>query len=580
MQSPSALSNLSESGTSRLLAVVGVSFALLLGVIPSPAVAASTPLYFGTLMTQPQHAGEEASKGVKVAMLELSWADYEPAEGQFNAAYAREMRTRFDTLRAAGMRVTLALGLHYSPKWVYSYPNSRFINQSGQSSGMVNIVFNQPLRQRVDKYFARIDQDLGLENFWATRLTSGGSAEMLFPDGGSYWAFDANAQNGADRPPSMAPNPNKGWKPGDRSISTASVAKWADWYIAALGNVTDWQMRSLATLGFRGFYQTLTPGSGARPNGYASDVANYLPNSITGVGAVWHKYYALLPNRTNVVAYVSSVADKSGGDDSCQLGDRSVAITDGEAVRWSATRWVSRVADEYNLIKNGENPGWNAPPSFNASYVDASPSGMMATTIRQATSCGFQGVYWAHSDKLWDGTVPFSRYADAIQGVNGGNNPVPALPGPVIVTPPVTVGDYTGVDDAAVGDGQERFAFSSGWSHCKACGNGRLFRGTTSWSSTEDSYVTIRFTGTRISLYGEADVHHGIGAASIDSGIESRIDYYLSKRVEDKRVWTSPILSNTTHTLRLRVTGDRNVASLGTDIPVDRVVIICALARP
>ena len=29
----------------------------------------------------------------------------------------------------------------------------------------------------------------------------------------------------------------------------------------------------------------------------------------------------MLPNKTNVIAYISSVADKSGGNDSCQSSD-------------------------------------------------------------------------------------------------------------------------------------------------------------------------------------------------------------------------------------------------------------------
>jgi hypothetical protein len=38
----------------------------------------------------------------------------------------------------------------------------------------------------------------------------------------------------------------------------------------------------------------------------------------------------------------------------------------------------------------------------------------MATAIAESQSCGFQAFYWAHDIHLWDGTLPFSLYANAI----------------------------------------------------------------------------------------------------------------------------------------------------------------------
>jgi hypothetical protein len=324
------------------------------------------------------------------------------------------------------MRVTLGLGIGYTPAWVFSLPNSRYVAQDGSTASHINLVFNQRIRERVAAYVRRIDADLGLENFWAIRLTSGGSGEVLYPDGGKYWAFDANAQNGADLPPSMARNPFPGWKPGNRALSTSQVRQWADWYVGALADTVDWQMELMTGLGFGGYFEVLTPGSGARPSTYTDDINNYLPPSVTGVGAVWHKLYGSLRNRRHVVAYVSSMADRSGNDDGCQGSDRDVPLTSTAANSWSATRWLSRIADEYGLAKNGENPGWDAPSTLNPHYTDASPSGMMAAALRQMTTCGLLGMYWAHSEKLWDGTIPASRYFDSMRAANAGEFPLPA----------------------------------------------------------------------------------------------------------------------------------------------------------
>jgi glycosyl hydrolase family 42 (putative beta-galactosidase) len=386
------------------------------------------PFVFGTLETQPEHAAAEAARGVKVAMMELNWAAYEPAEGRFDEAYARQARDRLAALRGAGMRVTLGLGLHYTPEWLFQYPDSRLIDQHGARSGGANLVFNQRLREKAERYLARIDRDLGMHKFWAIRLNSGAEAEVLYPPGGSYWAFDRNAQNGPDLPPTMAANPRPGWRPGDRSVSRQEVQRWADWYVGGLDDVVAWQMRFITALGFTGYYQVLTPGSGTKPQAYARDVRNYLPDGITGVGAVWHRFYANLPDKRHVVVYVSSMADEPGRPHSCARQDRAVPLTDPRVNAWPATRWLARVAREYGLALNGENPGWNMPARLNGHYTDNSGSGMMAASVREMVSCGFQGMYWAHDEQLWDGTASFDRYASWIATTNGGDNPVPGLP--------------------------------------------------------------------------------------------------------------------------------------------------------
>jgi hypothetical protein len=395
---------------------------------PPGAGASGAPFAFGTLVTAQEHAAEASRRGVKVAMIELSWAAYEPAEGRFNERYGQEFRDRVTELRRLDMQVTLGLGLHFTPAWVLALPDSRFVDQRGRVSAEANIVFSQVLRAKTEKYLARIDRDLGMENLWAIRLTSGGLPEVMYPGGGSYWAFDRNAQNGPDRPAGMSANPAAGWRPGDRSASVAAVRTWADWYVHALVDVVAWQMRVITSLGFRGYFQTLTPGSGTRPDGYERDVASFLPDGVTGVGAVWHRFYAALPVKRNVVAYVSSMADRSGADDSCSPADGAVAVTDRAANRWSASRWVARLAREHGLAVSGENPGWNQPAEHNAHYTDTSSKGMMAASIRQMTTCKFQGMYWAHDENLWKGPASFDRYAQHIAATNGPNSPTPPMP--------------------------------------------------------------------------------------------------------------------------------------------------------
>jgi hypothetical protein len=403
------------------LVTVGLA-AVCRGATSAAPITPSAPIAFGTLQTEGEHAAEEYAGGVRIAMMEIFWDRYEPDKGRFSAAYAAEQRQRLARLKAIGFRVTLALGAYDPPPWLAREPNAKFVNQNGAVSADLNYVFNQKMRGYFERYLARVDADLGLENFWAIRITSGGNAELLYPGGGAYWAFDGNAQNGPDRPADLPRCPFPGWKPGQPGLSTAQVRRWADWYVLCLALTADWQMRALDHLGFTGWRQILTPGSGARPSVYEDAVNHRLPDGIVGVGAVWHKLYEFLPDKRRAVVYVSSVADLSGHDDVTQPEDGQAALADPVANNWSATRWLVRIAHEYGLPVGGENPGYNAPPSLNAHYVDSSPSGMMARSLAQAEAGRFQCFYWAHSDRLWDGTKPFSEFASAIATANATAN--------------------------------------------------------------------------------------------------------------------------------------------------------------
>ena len=397
------------------IAVLGLS---LLGTANAEdtSVPQTGSILFGTLDTQPSTVAAEAgSSDVSVAMFEFDWASFEPSPGVFSASYMATMESYLQAYQAAGMKVTLGLGLEDPPSWVFSLPDATYVNEYGGHSNEANFVFSAAVRQAASGYLSQIASDIPLSNFWAIRLTSGGDPEMLYPGGGAYWAFDNAALTGNGLAAGMAPNPDPNWTPGTPGLSQAQIDAWVNWYVGGLDNVTDWQMQTLSGLGFNGYYETVTPGSGTRPDVLAQDeLFNLADDGTTGMGAVWDRYYAMLPDKANVIAYISSVADNSGGNDDCQPGDTSLPLTSHVMDSWSATRWISAIAHQNGLLIGGENPGYGMPAMFDFLYRDTSPGGMMADALSQAQSCGFQVFYWAHDVHLWDGTLPFSIYANSI----------------------------------------------------------------------------------------------------------------------------------------------------------------------
>ncbi|MCW0211867.1 MAG: hypothetical protein OJJ54_00750 [Pseudonocardia sp.] len=404
----------------RLLALAALLVPVLVSAACSApqttAVPAARSMVYGTLVSSAERSAQEEQAGVTAAMVELSWARAEPAEGRFDEDYLGSVRADVDALRATGRSITLGLGLHQSAPWVAQLPGARFVDENGDVSDEVNLVFSQRTRAAAEQYVAKVAQVLDLSSVDDVRLTSGGLPEVLYPGGGNYWAFDENAQGGPDLPASMPPNPLPGWRPGAGGADETQVREWADWYVGALDDVVVWQIGMLSGLGFSGRYEILTPGVGVRPGEYSAAIRDGLPQGLLGGGAAWQQFYERLPRRPDVTVYVSSVADGSGDDDLCRPEDRAVALDSSEVRNWSAARWQARLAQEYGYPVAGENPGWHQSDALDRSYVDTSDSGMMARALAQARACGFRSFYWAHAEQLWDGTVPFAEYAARIAG--------------------------------------------------------------------------------------------------------------------------------------------------------------------
>ena len=398
------------------LAAAAVGVPLLLA--PAAAHAAAGPIW-GTLDTQTATAATEAAAGVGMAMFEFNWAAYEPTQGKFTASYMTAMKAELAAYQAAGMKVTLGLGLQDPPAWALALANGTYTDQTGApAAGAADLVFSASVRSAVATYLGAINANMPLSQFWAIRLgDSAGLGEMLYPGTGTYYAFTPSALTGAGLPAGMTRNPDPAWKPGTPGLTPAQITAWITWYVGGLDNLTGWEMTTLGGLGFKGYYQALTPGSGTRPDQLTADENSNLPDDgTTGVGAVWQLYYANLPSTTNVIAYISSVADNSGGNDLCTPTDDAQPLTSPALDAWSATRWITRIAAQYRLPVAGENPGLNLPASLDTFYTNTTSTGMMATATAQARSCGFTAYYWAHDIHLWDGTIPFTTYAAMIAG--------------------------------------------------------------------------------------------------------------------------------------------------------------------
>ena len=390
-------------------AISTVLVASLLTTMAGTSSAEATQPWVGTLETIPSSAADESAAGVKVAMMELNWSKYEPSPGVFSVSYENDIKSKLAALKAAGMQVTLGLGLHYTPTWVKNLPGGKLVDQNGKVSSEANFIFNSNVRKEANDYLARADAALDFSTIWAIRVTSGSTGQLTYPEGGTYWAFDANAQNGAALPATVGRNPLPGWKPGTAGHTTAELAQWTDWYLGALADTARWEASTVRGLGFDGYVEVLTPGVGVYDRKLSTWYAGNLPNGVLGVGAAWGVIYKKLADIPHLVANISTTADGSQSNVGCSATDRAEPLNGPNTVWWSSARWISRVADEYGIGKVGGNPGYSTGNS--AAYSNTGPTGMMATVMGMARSCGYSGLYWAHDDKFYNGTLPLSALA-------------------------------------------------------------------------------------------------------------------------------------------------------------------------
>jgi Beta-galactosidase len=117
------------------LADLGIAAVIVLSALGQATSAGGTPtMLYGTLDTEASTAAAESAAGVGTAMFEFDWAGFEPEQGTFNSSYLASMRAELDAYQAAGMDITLGLGLQDPPDWVRKLADATYVDQKGDVS--------------------------------------------------------------------------------------------------------------------------------------------------------------------------------------------------------------------------------------------------------------------------------------------------------------------------------------------------------------------------------------------------------------------------------------------------------------
>ncbi|NUO53505.1 MAG: family 43 glycosylhydrolase [Polyangiaceae bacterium] len=114
--------------------------------------------------------------------------------------------------------------------------------------------------------------------------------------------------------------------------------------------------------------------------------------------------------------------------------------------------------------------------------------------------------------------------------------------------------------------------YQGAWTHYPRCGN-QCFFGDDHGATEPGATATFTFTGTQIALLSVRDAGNGVAAFSIDGEPETFGDFYMGIRHGELVNYVSPHLEFGEHTLVVRVTGDKNAASSGVAISIDRAEV-------
>lgn len=373
---------------------------------------------FGVLEADAAHTAADAAGGVKLAMIELSWASWEPTQGTFDSTYKSSVLSQMAGYQAVGIQVGFVVGLHHNPSWVTSLTNGAYVDQNGVSTGLggggpyPNLVFSTQVRAAATAYLNDVVATLGTTGVAYYRLGVGENGECYYPDtnGEQWWAFDAAAQStgGSLLPAGVGANPLIGWIQGNSTYSGGTVTPtlataWYNWYAGALINCLEWQISTFRAAGYAGQIQAPLAGGGTGPfiigfreNLLLAAQTGYDPFFTVNTVAAWHLITpALAAYDANITIDSTSVGggDGSPANNISQPGDLTVTLANADpwVSAWSAVRWVAYLAALAGCPLIGETANNNVTTTA------------LPTVVNVAQGCGVKALLWLTDDSLYVG---------------------------------------------------------------------------------------------------------------------------------------------------------------------------------
>ena len=250
----------------------------------------------------------------------------------------------------------------------------------------------------------------------------------------------------------------------------------------------------------------------------------------------------------------------------CWIGGQVVATdikrTPGAAIR------LALVADDAAIIADGadmtrvvvkalDSNGQVVPTNSAAVTFTLTGPGAVVGESPLVLEAGTAAVY-LKSALNQTGTLTLTASAPGLSPASAAVNTMPFTDAIVAVGGSYAFGFPVDVND------RQLFSYTGTW---QVAGDNQTFSKDNTWSGTANNTAALTFTGNRVVLYGVQDVSHGSAAVSVDGGPERTVSFQSSTRRGNVALFTSGVLTQGSHTLRVRVVGNGTVA-------LDRAVVV------
>jgi CSLREA domain-containing protein len=165
---------------------------------------------------------------------------------------------------------------------------------------------------------------------------------------------------------------------------------------------------------------------------------------------------------------------------------------------------------------------------------------------------------WAGAQGITLYLAPGSTYQYRVQATDAAGNVSPWLTGPRFTL-------------TAIQESSPTIAYSGAWTTSKLSG---AYGGSVSSASAAGATATFTFTGTSVAWISTLSRDRGKADVYFDGVRVGTVDLYAPTTTLHAVVFAKSGLSNTTHTLQVRVLGTKNSASSGVRVDVDGFVVI------
>lgn len=337
--------------------------------------------------------------------------------------------------------------------------------------------------------------------------------------------------------------------------NAAPYSRWiggAQWSETAYQGY-DWARNGLkySTLDLTNYFSTVTNQSG---------VISIGPN-VSKEGHINAAQYAQLVTMNNgirgVGPGVTVVEDNAAGI--AYSGSWSTSVPSGTGYSGNNGHFTTTAGSDVQYTFNGTNVVWSGVKGPDHGTADVYIDGALDNSVDLYAANRFVNTEIFSKVGLANGphTIRIVARSDKNSASTGHYVEVDRFN--------VTTGTPTVTDDAASG-----FTYSGTWATSVPTGTG-YWSDTGHFSTTSGSYAQYTFTGSSIEWYGALGPDHGKADVYLDGVLDQTVDLYRASRHVDNQLYAKRGLSNASHTIKIVARSDKNAASSGYYVEVDRL---------